>query len=369
MLLLPNINTVFSYLKMKVAYNREKKNSILKTPPSWITVGVTNACRNSCGFCAYHSKDAQDSSNVYNIPYMMDLEYFKKIIDMAKKSAVPRVHICSTGEPFMNKNILNMIDYCIKVYGKTSFQTNFDHILFDKHQYLDEIIKRKDNINYITTDILSGCPQQHNDIKIGSSYEFVMNCIERISRETNIPVNICWVLTQNNYTTLMQWIDEAKTRKLRNITLLIQNLFSYDFNDLTSSEAVYSIDDTELTNYLQKVRMYGIKNGIPVSIPYPAGSKKNQCDVFWRKVQIWPVKGNDPARYQENMIPMACRAVVKGKLNSLGYLFDYDNIMDFWNNEKLVTIRKNLLKGIYPDDECKYCYCCEHFLENKDSSC
>lgn len=56
------------------------------------------------------------------------------------------------------------------------------------------------------------------------------------------------------------------------------------------------------------------------------------------------------------MIPMACAAVVNGKLNSLGYLFDYDNIMDAWNSPKLVEIRKNLLNGIYPSKYCKYCY-------------
>ena len=45
-----------------------------------------------------------------------------------------------------------------------------------------------------------------------------------------------------------------------------------------------------------------------------------------------------------------------GELNSLGYLFDYDNIIDAWNNEKLVQIRKNLIRGIYPDENCKKCY-------------
>ena len=58
------------------------------------------------------------------------------------------------------------------------------------------------------------------------------------------------------------------------------------------------------------------------------------------------------------MIPHACAAVVRGNLNSLGYIFDYDNIMDAWNSKKLVEIRSNLLKGIYPSEYCKNCYLC-----------
>jgi FkbM family methyltransferase len=120
----------------------------------------------------------------------------------------------------------------------------------------------------------------------------------------------------------------------------------------------YTSEDIEITQALEEAKSYGAQNKIKVNVPLPVDSEQNQCDVFWHKVQIWPVMGIDPMRYSENMIPHACRAVVKGHLNSLGYLFDYDNIMDFWNNEKLVTIRQNLMNGIYPDEECKYCYCC-----------
>lgn len=56
------------------------------------------------------------------------------------------------------------------------------------------------------------------------------------------------------------------------------------------------------------------------------------------------------------MIPHACAAVVNGDLNSLVYVFDYNSIMEAWNSEKLVEIRKNLLEGNYPSEYCKKCY-------------
>lgn len=54
-------------------------------PPSHITIGVTSACNNKCLFCSYHGEDARDNSNVYNLPFMLSMEEFKRITDMAHR--------------------------------------------------------------------------------------------------------------------------------------------------------------------------------------------------------------------------------------------------------------------------------------------
>ena len=336
-----------------------KRKVFLDYPPHWITIGITNACRNSCVFCPYHSEDAREESKVFNIPFTMDMTCFKKIVDMAKESGVPAVHICAAGEPFMNRDVLQMIDYCIEVYGQASIQTCFDQVLFEKFQYLDEIIARRNNIRYITTDILSGDPQHHNAIKLGSSYDNTMNCLERISNESDIKIQITWVLTKLNYTTLINWLHDAINRKLRNVSVNLVNVFPFNFNNFTSPEVLYTVNDIDIMKTLKTVKAYGKQYQIKINIPPPVGSNKLRCNVFWQKFQIRPVKSSAPDRYYENTIPNACHAVVKGNLNSLGHLFDYKTIMDFWNNAKLLSIRQNLINGIYPDKECKYCYLCQ----------
>lgn len=62
--------------------NRKKK-TILVEPPKHITVGVSSACNNKCLFCSYHGNDAKGRSNVYNLPFMLSLEKFIQICDMA----------------------------------------------------------------------------------------------------------------------------------------------------------------------------------------------------------------------------------------------------------------------------------------------
>lgn len=268
-----------------------------------------------------------------------------------------QVHICGTGEPFLNPNILEMIDYVIEVYGKASLQTNFWKTLFDKHNYLDEIVKRKEFIDYITTDLLSSDADEHEYIKNGASYEETLKQLSYIGKyANNIKINVTVILTRSNWSNIPGIIPDLIEHGVNNLHLAICNLMSYDYSEFTSSDNVYISSDYEITAMLKSVVDMGKRYGISVSVPLPADMTKEICPMFWKKFQTWPVRGCSKERYGENMVPCACAAVVKGELNSLGYLFDYDNIMDAWNNEKLVEIRKNLIHGIYPDENCKKCY-------------
>lgn len=250
-----------------------------------------------------------------------------------------------------------MIDYVIKVYGGVSFQTNFWKVLFDKNNYLDKIVERKEKIKYITTDILSSDPQEHEYIKNGASYNELLEQLSFLAQKAdNIIINATVILTRSNYSNIPGIIPDLIRNKIHNLKLTVTNLMSYDYSDFTSSDNVYISSDYEITAMLKDLVEIGREHGIKVSVPQPADKTKHMCSMFWNKFQTWPVKGCIKERYIENMIPCACAAVVNGGLYSLGYLFDYDNVMDAWNNEKLREIRKNLILGKYPDENCKKCY-------------
>lgn len=273
------------------------------------------------------------------------------------RGGVKNVHICGTGEPFFNPQIVAMIDYVISLYGKVSFQTNFWKCLFDKNDYLNEIIKRKDKITYITTDVCSSDPKEHEYIKNGASYSETLEQLSYISQKAdNILINATVILTRSNYSNIPGIVPDLLKHGVRNLQLSVVNLMSYDYSDFTSSDNVYISTDYQITAMLDELKCMGEKTGIKVSIPKPADKTKEMCGMFWNKFQTWPVKGCPEDRYEDNMIPCACAAVVNGGLNSLGYLFDYDNMMDAWNNEKLIKIRKDLINGNYPDENCKKCF-------------
>lgn len=330
------------------------KKAVLSYPPRHVTIGITSSCNNRCVFCAYHSDDAKESSNVYGLHYNLCLSDFKKMVDMCYSSRVPHVHICGTGEPFFNNEVLKMMDYCIAIYGKTSIQTNFHRPLFEKKNYLDEIRKRAKGIEYITTDILSGDPQQHNELKKGSNYEDVLNAMEYINQSTPLRFRAHLILTHENYNNINRLIDDIYERGI-NASLEIVNLHPHNFNRTTSHDAPYKRRDIEITKVLESAIKNANKKGVQISVPRPFDSQNNSCGSFWTRFQTWPTKGNDPSRYHENVIIGGCNAVVRGKLSTLGYIFDYKDIMSLWNNKYFTFYRKELLKGRYPDTECMNC--------------
>jgi len=345
-----------SMTRDRARFEREfYKEAVVSYPPRSATIGILSACTNRCIFCSYHSDDAKNGkSNVYNLSFKLSLQEFKRIVDMCYRGRVPRIHICGTGEPFLHSEILDIIDYSIQVYGSASLQTNFNKRMFEKHDFIGEILRRKDSISYITTDVLSGDPATHEKIKKGSCYEDMMSAMEFISHHSNIRFEAHYLITKFKYEHINDLVRDLASRRI-NCNLAIVNLHPHDFNEFTSPDSVYTSKDLQITEALQKAKALGEEKGIEVSIPVPSDASNGICGSFWARFQIWPVRGIDESRYAENVIVGGCNAVVIGNLKSLGYIFDYENIMDLWNNEHFVRIRKNLLKGIYPDEACSTC--------------
>ena len=68
-------------------------NGVYRKKPDSVTIGVTSACNGKCLFCAYHGEDAENNSKVYNLPFSLSFQDFKRIVDMAYEGGVPHVHI------------------------------------------------------------------------------------------------------------------------------------------------------------------------------------------------------------------------------------------------------------------------------------
>ena len=331
------------------------RRAVLAYPPRYVTIAIGSACTNRCVFCAYHSDDAKNgASNAYGLRYELSLEEFKWIVDMCYRGRVPKIHLCATGEPFLHRNILVFLDYAAGVYGRVSVQTNFHRPLFDKHGYLDEIVKRAGSISYMTTDVLSGDPETHERLKKGSSYEDVLSAMSYISSRSSIHFEVHYLLTKFNYQHIDKLIYDLSRRKI-NCHVAVVNLHPHGFNAFTAPEACYRSGDTHITDQLQRASVVGRERGLEVAVPDPVDEGEKRCAAFWSRFQIWPVKGVDEHRFGHNVVIGGCNAVVIGKLKSLGYISDYRNIMDLWNNERFVKIRRDLLRGVYPDELCRTC--------------
>jgi len=329
----------------------------LPYPPRHISIMVTGACTHQCVFCSHHSIDSKNdpvSKHLYKLRFSISYDDFCRIVDMAYDARVPHVHVVATGDPFLHKNIMKMIDYVIKKYGEVSLQSNFNKKLFENNNYVDAIIERAEYITYITTDILSPDPKKHEEMKKGSKYEDLLGIMRKINEKTDILFDIHLILTKYNYQNMDKLVENLYNRKI-NFRFNIVNLHPHNFNDFTSIDAVYKLSDVEIKNELEKVKDVCKKLGVNVSIPEPFDNSKSKCTVFWSRLQTIPSWDIPKEKWIGNVIQGDCNAVVKGQMRSFGNLFDYDNLFDLWNNETLVKIRKDLTHNKYPDGECKNC--------------
>ncbi len=113
------------YKKIKIRDREYCKKDRLHYPPDGVTIGVTSGCPNKCLFCSYHGEQAKGNSEVYNIPFMLSYYDFTKMVDMANEAEVSHIHICGTGEPFVNPDILKMIDYVCDTRGGYHYRQSF----------------------------------------------------------------------------------------------------------------------------------------------------------------------------------------------------------------------------------------------------
>ena len=105
-------NFWFTNLQMKL--KREKVVGY----PTYLYADITNVCNLKCPLCATGSGASGGQKG------MMSLEMFKKIVDEIGKYLV-KIHLYNWGEPLLNKDVYEMIDYAHRHHIVTCMSTNF----------------------------------------------------------------------------------------------------------------------------------------------------------------------------------------------------------------------------------------------------
>lgn len=342
------VNKSFDY---EIFAREAFKQAVVSYPPPSVTIGVNSHCMNRCAFCAYHSKDAKNRSRVYNVPFMVSPKRFKRMVDMCHQGGVPNIHLCATGEPFLHPQINELLEIMLDSCGYLSFQSSFPIDIMKRNKSLDRIIKWAPHIRKITTDIMSGDPVQHAEMKIGSDYYSILDILKRLS-DLGICLESHFVLTKLNYTRIEELASTLISRGIK-CTLAIVNIHPYGFNEITDIRNAYYSKDIEIMSVLDRVVAQCIGSCVSVSVPKPFDTAR-VCGSLWSRFQVWPVDITPENRRDENIVIGGCSAVVLGDMH-LGYFFDYGSIMDLWNNPYFVAYRTKMLNGEYPSMHCENC--------------
>lgn len=119
------------------------KKELFPPFPLWVLIEPTNICNLQCPICYSASSKMQRPKR------MMSLEEFKKIIDDVK-GFTEKVFLFNNGEPFLNKDILKMIEYAVSANMAVTISTN-GHF-FESKVFVSELIKSGLNNLIVSVD-------------------------------------------------------------------------------------------------------------------------------------------------------------------------------------------------------------------------
>ncbi|MDR2836551.1 MAG: radical SAM protein [Bacteroidales bacterium] len=317
------IKLIFCYFLLKFGIKLRKIPA-----PYFLSIEPTNICNLNCFACPSGSGDLTRKRG------FLDLDLFKKIIDNNKKNLICLI-LHFQGEPLLNKNLPEMIEYAHKNNIYTMFSTNAQ--LLNKN--LEKIIDSKPDKIIISLD---GVTQEtYEKYRIGGNIDNVFKALESIKiakrlRDERAKVYFCFPFSVFPFIEL-QFL--AFNHNLHEIKELKKIKEKYEIDKITIKTAqIYSYEQINLLPRNKKYLRYKIS--------------ENNFEI-------------------KNKLKNSCKRIIFGNViswdgNVLSCCFDKDATFILGNikNESLENIRNsekniNFIKLIFNNrkeiDICKNC--------------
>ncbi|MCD6185847.1 MAG: SPASM domain-containing protein [Deltaproteobacteria bacterium] len=282
------------------------------------------------------------------------MDVFKKLIDETQPK---RVNVSGLGEPFINKNIFDMIAYARNAGAKINCATNLTLV----ERKIEDIVKS--GINQLKVSIDAAKRETYNRIRKKDLYETLIVNIKDINEtkkrlnSTTPTIRLNYALQYDNIDELLDTIKLARSLGIK--SMYIQYLEYTDrekrrerlTGDLTAERVRKTLEAADAL-----AKRYGIATNLPIWF--------RDFDLYWNKMlPIEQFKPNRKPCYFPwftawidadgtvrpcPIIPWKLGVAHMGNINSTPF-------MEIWNNKKYQELRRTLANGDRPTEPCKYC--------------
>lgn len=308
----PGLNVYSNYFKYKIAL-WQKKTVVLHFPVSLVFY-TNKICNFKCSFC--YNQDVLNKKKALESD--LTLEQFKKIMENPFGKAALRIAFLG-GEPFLNSNIFEFINYGHKKRKITNVVTNASQL---KGSLLEDLVKSPIDVVGI------------------SLYDNNADDVARVVKRLNEARKLYWVQTvasAQNLNAIKQNIDFGLDIKCRN--LIISNYNPY-FDK--KYENILTKDNRDYFQLEKSLRL----------------STENKMNIQWlNAIESGPRLKKSckmPFSYAhvDNQGNIGSCCFRYPDANKFGNIYSDEN----WNTPETVKIRKNLITtDSEPIDECKDC--------------
>jgi len=232
----------WDHVKQKI-YNFD--HWYMRWGPLWLVLFVTSRCTLQCNFCYYKSPQRPRDLLEFND---MSLETFVRIIDKFRHAYGLGL---TGGEPFLNKDIFNMIKYAHKHKIRVEIPTNGTII----HDLIDRIIDSPLSLLNISLDAADS--NEYRRMRGGSKkiFETVVENIrelveKRNKSNSNLTLRVSFICTKENYQRIPEKVRLAEDLGVD--IVLFDNLIPGGIPSFTEDQCLYD-DDYDVIEVIKSI--------------------------------------------------------------------------------------------------------------------
>jgi MoaA/NifB/PqqE/SkfB family radical SAM enzyme len=337
------------YKPIKSVLNIRKNLATERPMPRSIAVNITGRCNLKCVFC---------EKSRHSSPRELDIQSIKKLIDLSVKISCP-VFI-SGGEPFIHREIWNLLHYCKYINKRVAIVTNgtqFDSLSKEQFQLLS------DATSMIMISLDSADSVEHDAMRgVKGSHEKVMRFLCNPLRKGKITISCIVYPDLNN----VQGVINI-ARRLECAINFQPLIFESNFpeleklewkNEMRKDPAFPSDKIAELRHYYEYAKKLGVKTNLGLILKY--------IDKYFQQINSSQLFYDRVLKKFMCFIPFQQLTVnEKGGIMPCVFLPEEQTIMkgDILDNWQEIAIKyKTAFRNRKTFQVCRSCSC--HFAEN-----
>ena len=324
-----------------------------RTGPIKMFVDVTSRCNLDCHMCWREFTFANAFGD-------MSLETFKNILPLMDN--LDRVTLQASGEPFMNRNFIEMLRLTAQRNNGIVFATN-GTIMSEK--YAEELVHNR--VQQVLVSLDAATRQTYEKIRIGSKWEHVLKNIQiMIDTRTRLnsarpDITMEFVLMRSNVEELPEFVRLAHRFGIKFVGIR----HVWVFGESTKNETMFLYPELMQEKFTETEQL-GNELGIYVDLPPQSGIKfaedymirsfnDPRFDPFIQNIYEKPAPGkicyepwnNFLVTWDGNVYPCCQTNRIMGNINDAGF-------QEVWNGLAYRLFRNGIRTGHYPK-ECIGC--------------
>lgn len=298
--------------------------------PYWLTIDPTNFCTLKCPFCPTgQGRNSRPKA-------MLSLENFKRIIDELGPYLI-HIDFCNWGEPFLNRQIYQMIKISKQYHIDTKIDSNFNK--FSEQDAEDLILSGLDKL---IVSIDGATPQTYSKYRIGGDFNLVMNNLKLLLKKKR-QLNkshpfISWqfLVFRHNEDEIEQVKRMGNDLGVDHVGITRAFIGNKDWIPLNEAYSHYQREGTEFISSQDRTERF-------LKAP-----QEEVCNWPWEAIVI----------NADGSVSPCCS--VEDEKDDFGNIFQQP-FKEIWNNEKYRVARRYIReKKINPERDSNICINCQH---------